>query len=376
MVTIQSKLRLRQVTPLLLLILSTLAYQAAIAEATFHNVPLGPGDGGHVSKETALGEAYLTGKGVSRDIKQAIYWYEKAAGLGDPVAQNQMGYFYHTGLGVPADPARAVHWYQLAAANGLLSAKVNLAVAYIWGVGAEKNPATGKELLLEAAKKGNPMAAAYLGDLYYLGVGVPKDEAAGEKWYEKGVKMHSYLAAYRMGMILSEQPGHPKDTKRALSLFRQSAAAGFVPAMHAAGRLLVNNPELCNSHEEALKLLNDAAEAGTWQSSMILGALARDGKWVPQDDRQAYAHFMAGGIQGGDAAKALVANDLERLSARISAEDREKLDEQAQSWAHEHGQLLSMLYRNQKASFGGGSVALATPATGAHAGTLLPLTAF
>jgi hypothetical protein len=188
--------------------------------------------------------------------------------------------------------------------------------------------------------------------------------------------MHSYLAEYRMGMLLSEPINHAHDYKRALSLFRQSAAAGYIPAMHSLGRLLVNHPELCTSHQEALTLLNDAAEAGTWQSSFVLGALARDGKWVTQDPAQAYFHFRVGAIQGGDAAKALVANDLQLLSTKLSAEERAQLDEQAADWAHEHGQLFSMLYRGQKAGSAAGTLALATPTPGAHAGALVPLTLF
>jgi TPR repeat protein len=321
-----------------------------------------------------MGEAYLMGNGVSRDLKQAVYWYEKAAGMGDPVAQNQIGYLYEVGLGVQKDQVRAVHWYQLSAANGLTNAKVNLAVAYIWGIGTRSDVQMGEKLLHEAAAKGNSVAATYLGDLNYQGIGVPKDESAAEKWYDKAVKMHNYLAEYRMGMILSAPTGHRQNIKRALSLLRQSAAAGFVAAMHSAGLLLVNHPEICTSHQEALTLLNDAAAAGTWQSSLVLGALARDGKWVPQDDRQAYYHFRAGAIQGGDAAKALVAHDLQVLSTKIGAEEQALLDEQARDWAQDHSQHVSMLYKGQKT--GPATVALASPASGTHAGVLLPFSAF
>ena len=40
--------------------------------------------------------------------KMAAYWYEKAAGHGNPQAQNQIGYFYQAGIGVARDPKRAV----------------------------------------------------------------------------------------------------------------------------------------------------------------------------------------------------------------------------------------------------------------------------
>jgi TPR repeat protein len=329
----------------------------------------------HISKETAMGDAYLTGKGVARDFKLAAYWYEKGAGLGDPVAQNQIGYLYQVGLGVEKDPVRAVHWYQLAAANGLTNAKVNLAVSYVWGMGITKSPSTGEELLLEAAAKGDGLAATYLGDLHYLGISGTKDEGAGVKWYEKGVKLHSYLAAYRMGMILSGS-GPRQNLKRALSLLRESAAAGFVPAMHSAGLLLVNHPAMCSSHEEALTYLSDAASAGTWQSSLILGALSRDGKWVPQDDKQAYLHFRAGAMQGGDTAQTLVENDLKALSLRISQEDRASLDKEAEAWAHDHDRLISRVYKPSKGGSTADSVALENPGPGSHAGTLRPFTAF
>src|SRR5579863_10313469 len=83
---------------------------------------------GTVQDEIALADAYFMGRGLPQDIKLAAFWYEKAAGAGDPLAQNQIGYFYESGLGVPMDGARAAHWFQLAAACGYLEAKVNLAV--------------------------------------------------------------------------------------------------------------------------------------------------------------------------------------------------------------------------------------------------------
>ena len=76
---------------------------------------------------------YLAGHGVPQDLQRAAFWYEKAAGAGDPQAQLQIGYLYEAGIGVPKDPVRAFHWYQLAAAGGLVSAKVNLGIAYLFG---------------------------------------------------------------------------------------------------------------------------------------------------------------------------------------------------------------------------------------------------
>jgi TPR repeat protein len=88
-----------------------------------------------VDQQIKLAGDYLAGRGVAQNSKLAAYWYEKAAGAGDPQAELQIGYFYEAGIGVAKDPARAAHWYQLAASGGLVRAKGNLAVAYLWGTG-------------------------------------------------------------------------------------------------------------------------------------------------------------------------------------------------------------------------------------------------
>jgi uncharacterized protein len=328
--------------------------------------------GGRAGKAFALGYAYFTGHGVPQDMKQAAYWYEKAAGYGDPVAQNQIGYFYQIGLGVKSDPARAVHWYQLAASSGFTNAKVNLAVAYAWGTGVDQNPTLAEHLFLEAASKGDSMGFTFAGDMYFLGEGVEKDQAKAEGYYKRAIKMHNYLADYRMGIILSKPIGHQQDNKRALSLLRESASAGFVPAMHAAGLLLVTNPNICNCAKDALALLEESANAGTWKSSFVLGTLARDGKLVPQDSRRAYLQFRIAVLEGGKTADDLLKNDFDNLSGTISPEDRAAIDEEAQEWAKKHSPPLEFLYKNGKADALPPAYALAVPEGGVHAGAIVP----
>jgi uncharacterized protein len=330
--------------------LSSICHVIGYASPVSGDVPAIKGDAekGGAGSEIELARAYSSGTGVPQDMRKAAYWFERAAGMGNPVAQNQIGYFYQVGIGVAPDPVRAVHWYQLSSANGLTSAKVNLANAFLWGIGVNRDPKIAEKLLREAARKGDSVAVTYLGDMYFRGLGVPKDEREGERWYERAIKLHSSLASFRMGIILSGPGGHSRDLKRALLLLRSSASAGFVPAKYSAGLLLVNNPALCTSPEEAVALLKEAAAAGTWKSSIVLGTLARDGKWLPQDSRQAYLHFRVGELQGGEAAKAIVKNDLEVLSAKISSADRLELDEQAKVWARDHSEQMEMIYKDGK----------------------------
>ncbi len=314
---------------------------------------------------------YLAGRGVRQDFKLAAYWYEKAAGAGDPRAELQIGYFYESGIGVPRDPARAAHWYQLAASGGLVRAKVNLAVAYLWGSGVPTNEKLALKLLNEAAAEGSGLAACYLGNFYAFGIGVPVDQAAAERWYRKGVALHDPLAEFDLGTLMFDGANHTHDLSAAASFFRESAADGYVPAMHSLGLLLVRNPALARSPGETTELLSKAANAGSWRSSMLLGILARDGNGVPKDSTAAYYHFRVACLQGGDEPKKFLATDLQILSIRLGSFQAQTVGSEAEQWFSQHHFALAFVDREGGTPDTFPALALAVPGSGEHASELL-----
>jgi len=324
-----------------------------------------------VDQEIKLEGDYLAGRGVAQDLKLSAYWYEKAAGSGNPEAQLQIGYFYETGLGVAKDPARAAHWYQLAASGGSLHAKVNLAIAYMWGTGVVKNEKMALQLLNEAADKGSGLAACYLGDFYAFGLGVPQDPIIAEQWYRKGPSLYDPLAEFDLAILLFDGKDHTHDPRAAAALLRDSAAAGYVPAMHSLGLLLVRNPGLARSAGEAAATLNDAANAGNWRSSVLLGVLARDGNGVPLDNKAAYYRFRVAILQGGDQARKLVENDLRLLSAKLGSVEAQAIDSEAGNWYRQHQFVLEFVQKQGETPTGFPALAWAAPANGEHTVQLL-----
>jgi TPR repeat protein len=331
---------------------------------------------GHVHDQIALGAAYLSGHGVKQDLKLAAYWYEKAAGLGDPSAENEIGYFYEVGIGVSRNPARSAHWYQLAASAGFLDAKVNLGIAYLWGKGVPQDARMAEQLISEAANKGSGIGAAYMGEMYNYGEGVAQDQAAAEHWYEKGAKLHNSLASFRLAVLLSTPADHPRNIQRAAALFRESADAGFIPAKHSLGLLMLNRPELGYSSEEALLNLNQSADAGTWKSQIVLGILARDGKVVEKDDRMAYFHFSIAAKQGGKEAQELLKKDLQAMDNRLNADQRAAIDEEADAWIQKHSQALEVIFKDGDHWSRFPAFALATKSSDDHAVVLVPANPF
>jgi uncharacterized protein len=358
-------------TLLLTIVVILLAGYVASAEGTDIIQLKADAQKGYASQQIALAAAYFTGNGVTQDAKQAAYWYQKAAEAGDPEAENEIGFFYQAGIGVPVDRARALHWYQLAASSGLTRAKVNLGVVYLWGLGVVKDEELAIQFFHDAASKGDGAAASYLGDLYYFGIAVRQDKAAAETWYRTGAQLHDPVASYNLGTLFSVDADHPHDLRKAEAFLRTSAADGYIPAIHSLGLLLVNHPRLAASPQEGPSLLETSANAGYWRSSVVLGALARDGKGVPADSKAAYLHFRTAVLQGGESAMSLVRYDIQALIKKLGTQQIGALDSDANNWYRQHRTPLLFVYRDGDKRQRFPASALAVSTAGLHAGQLL-----
>lgn len=91
----------------------------------------------------SLGVCLKRGIGILQNLDRALYWYNKAAELGDAYAMNNLGTCYYLGDGVTKDLEKAVYWYSKGAELGNGNAMGNLAICYDNGDGvpADKNEA-------------------------------------------------------------------------------------------------------------------------------------------------------------------------------------------------------------------------------------------
>lgn len=64
--------------------------------------------------------------GVSKDYSQSAIFFTRAAQLGDPDAQWALGMLYYEGKGVTRNVDEAIHWLIEAAQRGNENAKKNL----------------------------------------------------------------------------------------------------------------------------------------------------------------------------------------------------------------------------------------------------------
>ena len=143
-------------------------------------------EGGHVQAQNRLAICYGKGQlGLSKDEKQAIVWYEKAAEQNYPSAQYNLGIKYFKGCGVEKDNTKSVYWYLRAAEKGSADAQFNLGVCYDLGEGVSPDFQTAIKWYEHSAIQGNMNAQYNLGVCYLNGRGVTKDISVGIDWLQK-----------------------------------------------------------------------------------------------------------------------------------------------------------------------------------------------
>ncbi len=75
-------------------------------------------ESGDALAQARLGDLFLTGSGVRRNMDRAFEWYRKAAEAGNAEAQYALAEMYAYGYGVKQDTAKASEWSAKAVANG------------------------------------------------------------------------------------------------------------------------------------------------------------------------------------------------------------------------------------------------------------------
>tara|TARA_B100000900_G_scaffold387614_1_gene378999 strand:+ start:459 stop:899 length:441 start_codon:yes stop_codon:yes gene_type:complete len=69
------------------------------------------------------GVNYSIGRGITKDLEKAIYWYQRASEQGHSKAPFNIAIFYTDGINIEANPKLALDYFLIAEERGNLSAK-------------------------------------------------------------------------------------------------------------------------------------------------------------------------------------------------------------------------------------------------------------
>ena len=184
------------------------------------------------------GDDYYFGRNaVSKDYKQAVNWYRKAAEAGDAPGMNNLGFMYEQGYGVKQDYQQAVSWYRKAAEAGNAAGMTSLGFMYHngWGVDRDYNQAV--TWYRKSAEAGNAAAMANLGNAYRDGNGVTRDYSQSVSWYRKAAEAGNAVGMDGLGRMYETGRGVDIDYPQAVTWYRKAAEADNANGMNNLGNM-------------------------------------------------------------------------------------------------------------------------------------------
>lgn len=114
---------------------------------------------GDVVAMSLLGDKYLKGDGVEKDIKKGIAWLTNAADKGNSLAQQSLGYTYLFESTIQND-SKAFFWFKKSAEQGDGISQLELANMYANGSGVVKDLKLASQWLKKANDNGLDTSSA------------------------------------------------------------------------------------------------------------------------------------------------------------------------------------------------------------------------
>ena len=164
-------------------------------------------------------------EGISENdaVKEAVYWWEKAAEGGEVMALSNLALLYaHKTIpgggaaygDIPLDYEKTFALLNEAIDKGNMKAPRNLGEFYLKGEGTGKDEAKAVELFKLAADRGDSTGTLYYADALYEGRVIPQDKARAKALYQQLVKSHAHdaaLAQERLDAIKAAAKSLPAD---------------------------------------------------------------------------------------------------------------------------------------------------------------------
>ncbi|UCE79971.1 MAG: sel1 repeat family protein [Nitrospiraceae bacterium] len=166
-------------------------------------------------EQTRIGNRFRRGESSSRDYREAVQWYRKAAEQGFAGAQNNLANMYEQGHGVAQDYSEAAKWYVKAAEQENSNAQHSLGRMYLEGRGVPRDFLEAIRWFQKAAEKRHPMAFRDLGTMYWKGLGVSKDTVLAYMWWKLGAEYGDEESEKLQDMIAEKMvPGQIREAKK------------------------------------------------------------------------------------------------------------------------------------------------------------------
>lgn len=203
---------------------------------------------GDAYAQADIGESLINGSiGVLPNYKQALYWFNKAAKQGEPLAYLNLAFMYLAGNGVAQNDKMARKYAQLGLATykkkiahneydkyQLAEIQYQVANLYFWGVphAVKQNLAKSFQVYLKSANNGFVHSIRQITVMYHYGIGTKKNLAEHYKWSLLLAIAGDRHYQYAVGIAELDGIGTDKNVKDGVKWIQKAAANHYHLAIH------------------------------------------------------------------------------------------------------------------------------------------------
>jgi TPR repeat protein len=193
---------------------------------------------GHPRAQFDIGLRYDEGRGVERDVAQAMRWYGKSLAQGTMAACYNLGKLWSFGGNGVTDADTPARWYQERAEEGDPVGQWVAGLCHQSGhAGAERDQDEAiRHFRLACAQTFGP-AICSLAAVYEHGLGVAQDLAEALRLYYQAANLNVPEAMFRLGCMHRDGSGIPVDGAQALAWLKKATDSGWEPAREALKKL-------------------------------------------------------------------------------------------------------------------------------------------
>jgi len=265
---------------------------------------------GDVRAQVALGRLYADGRGVERDLEQAVDWFDKAAGRGDAGGRFHLALMIERGLGTAADAGMAAKLFRQAAEQGHAGAALRHGTYLL--ADPDKERAEGARWITRAAEQGNLQAMAVLGGLYATGSGVEQDDGLALKWLRQAAEKGAPGAQVNLGQMIATGRGTEANLASAAAWYKRAADQGFAQGQLRLALAHASGQGVPRDDAAARALLAQAARQGLPAAQLLFADYLAAGRGGARDLLLARSIYVGLSRRGGQiAGERLVALDQE-----------------------------------------------------------------
>ncbi|GES98810.1 kinase-like domain-containing protein [Rhizophagus clarus] len=241
---------------------------------------------------------YKEGKVVNKNFDKAFELFKKSAEK-NLSGINMLGYCYENGIGTDINEQEAFELYEEAANLGNNIAQFNLALMYKEGKYVTKNVDKAFELFKKSAEGDDLNGIFMLGYCYENGIGTNVNLRNAFELYEKAANLGNSIAQYNLALMYEKGKYVAKNFDKAFEFFKKSAERGNLDGMFMLGYCYSNGIGTDINKQKAFKLYEKAANLGDNMAQYNLALMYKEGKYIDKNDEKAF-EFFEKSAKGGD----------------------------------------------------------------------------